>query len=362
MKICVCDTDEAYEYLASKGYNTFLCEVSGVNLSECDVLIVSEGMDSISGYARRLIADGARDYKISYIELTPNDIAWRTTKPRHIRWADCRPLSAAMNEDGMPTYRSGIHFLDTNLNWRWRLPELVIAAGPYGCGKSTIMQILAAHFANGAGRELGSGALLCAWEDHEAELKRNASLFAKAHGVNDLLDKIHYVKRNPEDDRLISWYSELVVYHNKRFGTRFFTLDPWNEIDHVKDMRQSETDYVREMMKSFRRLVDKLQIILIIATHVPAKMIAGDGSIEPFKISNAFGSSQFANKADRGICILRTKKFDKKHGHSIIRLDKSKIEQRMGKKGTVAARFNAQNFTLEYDSEATGQVQDIWKD
>jgi hypothetical protein len=144
-------------------------------------------------------------------------------------------------------------------------------------------------------------------------------------------------------------------------------------MDHQKtSAAQSETDYVRDMMKEFRRLVDKLGIILIIATHVPAKLIRGDGSLEPFKIAQAFGSVQFGNKADRGICVIRTKRLPSQEddaepivnekGYAIIRLDKAKIERKMGKKGTVACRLNADKFLLEYDSYATSCVEELWRD
>jgi hypothetical protein len=152
---------------------------------------------------------------------------------------------------------------------------------------------------------------------------------------------------------------DLVRYHRERYGTRFFVLDPWNEVDHVKDARQTETDYVRDMMKAFRRLVDKLQIVLLIVTHVPAKNIRGNGEIEPFKLAHCFGSVQFANKADRGLCVVRTQGLG--GDHMVIRQDKAKDEEFMGGKGTVAVRYRSETHSLEYDGEATAQVQDVWK-
>jgi hypothetical protein len=113
------------------------------------------------------------------------------------------------------------------------------------------------------------------------------------------------------------------------------------------------------MMKAFRRLVNKLGIILVVVTHVAAKNVKQDGSIEPFRIAQAFGSVNFANKADRGICVVRTKSLG--GDHTVIRFDKSKIERRMGKKGTVGMRYDDTKFAFEYDSHATSEVRDLWK-
>lgn len=291
---------------------------------------------------------------------------------KHFDWDDAVALSELPDDDDFPVYSTGLGFLDKNLGWGWRLPELCVTAGAYASGKSTLGQILAGEFVCGSGREVGSGALLCSWEDLASEVKRNFRLLGKTRGVPDIWDRVHFVRRPPDADRLISWYMELVERYVETFNTRYFFLDPWNEMDHQKNASQSETDYVRDMMKSFRRLVDKLKVILNIATHVPARLIKGDGSIEPFKIAHSFGSVQFANKADRGICVLRAKRItdpddperilEHPGGYCIIRLDKSKVERKMGKKGTVVCRLNTDNFSLEYDAEATRCLQGVWSD
>jgi twinkle protein len=196
-------------------------------------------------------------------------------------------------------------------------------------------------------------------------MRRNIHAHAEFHKSDAawLLNAMHYVCRPPGEDRLIPWYMDLVRYYVRAFNTRFFVLDPWSEFDHVKPTSQSETDYVRDMMKLFRRLVDELQIILLVVTHVPAKYVGGDGTVEAFRIAHAHGSSQFGNKADRGICVVRTRVFDSDRGHLIIRFDKAKIERRMGRKGTVALKYDENNHTITYDASVTNEkaVRDMWK-
>lgn len=329
---------------------------------EWEIIAVADGRRA-KVLAQEIVSRGISELRMNYVDLNLDEgIATQIAHPKHMRWDDVVPLSEIEAQEEQRYYKSGLGFLDMNLGWHWRLPELVVMAGAYGSGKSTIGQILAANFVAGCGPELGSGAMLCSWEDIGEEVRHNIGLHGRAIQQPDLIDRIHFVRRHPDEDRLVAWYMSLVEYHFARYGTRFFLLDPWNEMDHVKDARQNETEYVRDMMKAFRRLVDKLQIILLIATHVPAKIISGSGKVEAFKIAHAFGSVNFANKADRGLCVLRTKEFEPIHGHTILRLDKSKIERRMGNKGTVAARLNMQSFQLEYDGHVTAQVQDVWKD
>lgn len=334
------------------------------DLSASEIIVVGNAGEA-KDQAMTLMARGVDATRLSYVDLHPGDDFFaRIGQPKHLFWDDVVPISALNVEEDFPVFPTGLAFLEDRLGWHWRLPELVIMCGPYGCGKSTLGQVLATSFVNaqGSGRLLDSGAMLCSWEDLESEVARNVRNFARSHNAPDIVDRIHFVRRRASEDRLVSWYMDLVRYHKRRYGTRFFFLDPWNEMDHKRDPRQLETDYVKDVMRTFRDLVDEEQIILIIATHIPGKFIRGDGSIEPFKIGHAFGSSNFGNKADRGICLARTKKFDPIKSHAVIRLDKAKVERKMGRKGTIAAKLNADAFRLSVDELATLNVQDIWKD
>ena len=218
--------------------------------------------------ALALKARGVADYRLKYVEAVHADILTTLIKrPKHLYWTDARPLSEAPDEANFEVYDSGFPFLDPNL--KWRASELAVMAGAYGSGKSTLAQLLATRFIAVHGKKTGWTALMCSWEDLASEMRRNAEAHAHFHKVEPkwLTNALHYVCRPPSEDRLIAWYMDLVRYYVSAFNTRFFVLDPWSEFDHVKPASQSETDYVRDMMKEFRRLVDELQIILLVATR-----------------------------------------------------------------------------------------------
>lgn len=361
------DSDEVYRLLTDNKQPVFrLSDLGQAPLSDGEVIVVAAG-DRAKEQAISLRERGIAAERLSYVDIQPeDDLLDRMRNPKHFFWDDVCWLSELENtQEGMTLLEPGLPMLGS---WRWRVPELCVLAGPYGCGKSTLGQILAAHFVRLHGDTHGR-AMLCSWEDLSAEVFNNMQRFGESHGIRDMTSKVAFVRRNASEDRLVSWYMDLVRYHRKRYGTRFFFLDPWNEMDHIKDVRQSETDYVRDIMKETRRLVDEEQIIQIVATHVSAKYVRGNGEIEPFKIAHSFGSSQFANKSDRGICLVRTKTYDQDTrsepgtgGHAVIRLDKSKIEQAMGKKMTVAARFDYRAFDYRYDPHVTSELKDVWKD
>jgi hypothetical protein len=339
-----------------------LADVEHADLSATEIIVVGPAARA-KDEALALASRGIDTAKLSYVDLRKGDDFFkRIGRPKHLFWDDVASINDLEVEADFPVWDSGIDFLDKNLGWGWRLPELGILCGPYGCGKSTFGQILALNFAHLAGREVGGGAMLCSWEDLASEVKRNVSNFARAKNAPDLLDSVHFVRRRASEERLMAWYIDLVRYHKRRFGTRFFFLDPWNEMDHKKDPKQMETDYVKDIMRTLRDVVDQEQIIVLIATHIPGKFMKGDGGIEPFKIGHAFGSSNFGNKADRGICLIRTKLYEPSRGHFVIRLDKAKVERKMGHRGTVGARLDSERFSVDYDGSVTMSVQDIWKD
>ena len=329
------------------------------DLRDGEVIVIGKPGEAKAG-ALTLASRGVSEFRLSYAEAEAGKSVLDLVKaPKHLFWDDARSLLDVKDEADFPVYESGYPFLDPNL--KWRIPELCVAGGPYGSGKSIFIQALAARFIAMYGDLMNTSALLCSWEDMPSELKRAQKNHADGLGLvpEDFLRRMHYVARDPDDSRLIAWYDNLVRYYHARFNTKFFVLDPWNEFDHVKQFHQSETEYVGEMMKAFRRLVNKLQIILIIVTHVSAKYIKQDGSIEPFRIAHAFGSGNFANKMDRGICIARTKSFG--GDHTVVRFDKCKVERLMGRKGTVGMTYDDASFSFRFDAHATECVRDLWK-
>lgn len=253
---------------------------------------------------------------------------------------------------------------------RWRYPEVVVTAGPFGAGKSLFAQILAMNFV----KANDAPVLFCCWEDQEEEivasLERFRDTVLRGSPIQkDFLQRFHIVRVDPEKDRLMSEYIGLCEYYNKRFGVKHIVLDPWNEFDHQKNTKQTETEYVREVMKEIRKTANRLSSIINIVTHVSAEFIDNKGGFTPFRLSNAFGSVQFANKADRGFCVTRASRWAQEGGsHMIVRQDKVKQESKMtrpmmGVKATMALHYSDANSQLYYDRmvSESEEVRKLWR-
>ncbi|MFZ1075411.1 MAG: hypothetical protein WAN50_03500 [Minisyncoccia bacterium] len=292
-------------------------------------------------------------------EFDPDTVFAALLQPENLFSRDTASLDAVLDEPDFPTYLSGFPALDVNL--KWRLPELVVMAGPYSSGKSLLGQLLGIRFIAEHGERLDCQALFCCFEDMAGQIRYDVKRHAEAHGIDPakLLRRIRVVVRPPSQDRFIGWFKELVYDHAKTYNTKFVLADPWNEFDHERDLRQQETEYVRETMRDFRRLVDDLQIIQLFTTHVPKENVNADGSIGRFRIAQAMGSIHFANKADRGICVVRSSKYG--GDHMCFVMDKVKVERLMGKKGVAALRYDWQRHTLVYDVDASAGLREDWR-
>lgn len=227
-------------------------------------------------------------------------------------WAEERPFAEWTFPEVVQGVSSGIHFLDDNLRWT-DAGELVIVAGPYGSGKSSVTRLLAMSWADHVGRRTGKSASICGWEDRGEIVAREVERYALGGDVlqpdasqwrrlQDMRSRVRWTQRLEGEERLLAWYAAMVEHRATRHNVGFFIFDPWNEHDAQKDIRQTETDYVRDMMKEFQAMARRLQIIIVIVTHVSAKLYDEKGGIRPFRIAHAAGchDSETEVLTDRG--------------------------------------------------------------
>jgi hypothetical protein len=296
------------------------------------------------------------------------------------------------------SYLTGWDFMHPYL--RWTFPELVVQVGPYGSGKSALGQMLACDFADKAGRELDASASICAWEDADWRVKRNIERFAQtremedggqdvAGRVNFLLNKVRHIWLPAQETRSIDWYLSRCELQIKRYNTRFFEFDPWNQFDHVRDGKDTETEYTNKILREIDSFASTYNVIMTLISHVSGKSFNDDGKIKPFRIAQTQGSSHFGKMAMRGICVMRTRQFQSglqfqnpvpEHGESraqyeerrrqaverandrmVIRFDKAKDEETMGEVGALACKFDRDGMSLIHDPIASTEASKLWQ-
>lgn len=339
------------------------------------ISVIGMSDESALRIAKEIVASGIDPDKVAYGAMQTQLYLFPAV-------LDACRLSELPNEEPTKYFDSGINGLTESL--RWRSSELCIIAGPYSSGKSLFGQILmqdwvvnVAHNFDEPGKP--ATALIYAFEDDIRNIREDVRRHCQTaqSGNMDALSRIFAVNVTPDRDRYVTDFIALIGQYRKRHNTRFFLLDPWNELDHQRHSRQSETEYVREVMKALRRAVAKFDVVVALVTHVSAEFVGNDGALKPFKLIHAFGSSQFAAKADRGFCVVRTKKFadDDHEQHMIVRSDKIKredrwvvgkmgkfLEKNMGAKRTMAFVYAPSTHSLYFDLAASAAARDVWKD
>jgi hypothetical protein len=118
------------------------------------------------------------------------------------------------------------------------------------------------------------------------------------------------------------------------------------------------------MMTMFRELAHGLGIILIVVTPRQRQVLRRyrqDQAVPRCQCSRL----RVGNKADRGICILRTASLREAsrigaHEHMVLHFDKNKDEEVMGQRGTVACVFDTTTMTLTEHPGATTAARRSW--
>jgi hypothetical protein len=285
---------------------------------------------------------------------------------------EAHPFARVEKPENVPSWTTGWRFLDPYL--RWSESEFGVFAGPYAGGKSALAQMLACDFADVAGRARGATSSICAWEDQGWRVRRNIERFAasredvtpmkgSAHRTADLLNRVWRLTCRVGGIRSIDWYLERCEMLVRRENCRLFVFDPWNQHDEMRDRHDTETQYVNKMLRDMTAFVAAHTVIMIIVTHISAKSYDDEGGIRPFRIAQAHGSSHFGKMADRGICIARTRSLSASGGgdRMIIRFDKAKDEESMGKLGNLALIFDRDRMDIAFDDECTEQIREAWK-
>ncbi len=148
----------------------------------------------------------------------------------------------------------------------------------------------------------------------------------------------HFVFINPPDDCLtIDHILSKAKVAVTRYGIKGLIIDPWNEVDHSRPSKQSETEYISDCLTKIRRFARKYQVHVWIVAH-PTKLYKDNNGRypvpTPYDIS---GSAHFRNKADNCITVWRDLLDEDKE----VELHVQKVRFReVGKVGLVKLSFD----------------------
>lgn len=227
------------------------------------------------------------------------------------------------------------------------MPELVVVTGVPNSGKSQWSLALCMNLA----RVHGLRGAIFQFEDSVERNKHDILRYAKSwlsdprwqetirtpeYWAREMFYSIS--PKEDEDDKVnfdLKWLQSAIAEAVYRHGCKWVLIDPWNEIEHVWNVRENETNYTNSALRELKRLARMLQIAIIIVAH-PSKG-ADSKSIDELSLYDVSGSAAWKNKADHGIIIARDKQ-DK--SITFVKVDKSKDWRTMGEPGTVRMQFN----------------------
>jgi twinkle protein len=92
----------------------------------------------------------------------------------------------------------------------------------------------------------------------------------------------------------------------RRYGIKGLIINPWNYLEHRKAERQSETEYVSEVLTILCNFLSRCNVHCFLIAH-PVKMDI-DKKTGKTKVPTLYsinGSSHFYNKTHNGICVYR---------------------------------------------------------
>ena len=176
-------------------------------------------------------------------------------------------------------YSTGWSGLDPHI--RIVPPELIVVTGAPGSGKSQWTLAMCMNLARIHGLR---GAIL-QFEDNPDRNRRDVLAYGRAwsqsegagvgHDFQAWARRMFFAISPKEDDDgqvnfNLEWLQRAIEEAATRHGCRWVLIDPWNEVEHVWNVRENETNYTNAALRDLKRIARRYQIALIIVAH-PSK-------------------------------------------------------------------------------------------
>jgi twinkle protein len=258
------------------------------------------------------------------------------------------PLTAGLSEGRPKVIEIGIPALSPHL--KVSRPEFLVVGGQAGHGKSTIAQMilfnllaqnpdLKASIFHGEGHKFFVAARACKfWRykfdantgDPEVQDRRNRWLDSR----------IGFIQPPPGAHSTFEWLLWAMERHALHRRRDVLLIDPWNEILHTRDSRQTVTEYTGNAIIRLKDMAERLGLILIVVHHIAKPK---DATRPPNRYDFA-DSAHWVNKADHAVMCW---KYREAQNATRIEIVKSKDHEALGKPGHAWFSLNTERFSLE---------------
>lgn len=239
------------------------------------------------------------------------------------------------------SYAAGFALLDEN--FKVRLGDFAVVTGIPSHGKSSFVNDFFCRLATRHGFRI-------AWASFEQETQRDhrralRTWFCEVPewkarpediaAADAWIDRHHrFVLASEEADVSLEWMMEKLEQAVIQHDCQIAVIDPWNEMDHMREREETETEYIGRAIKRFKRFAKAFQVHLVIVAH-PTKIRRDENGKTPMpNLYDIAGSASWNNKADVGLIVHRENEDD-----TIIKVAKSRYHTQIGLPGAVRMQF-----------------------
>lgn len=252
------------------------------------------------------------------------------------KMAEMAPRAAAKIFDiGYPLF--GAHY-------RMRLGDFVVATGVPSSGKTTWVQDMVCRVIERYG-------LKVCWasfeQDPQTDHKRNFRRWYNRMPVSkqtvdeklaadDWIDRHNvFIVPDDEEDTTLEWLLEKMEVAVLRHEVQVIVIDPWNEMDHLRERGETTTEYTGRAIKTLKKFARRLGVHLIVVAH-PTKLSRDkDGKYPIPTLYDISDSAHWFNKCDLGLVIHRISPDD-----TLVKVPKSRFHDIIGVPGSVLMQFS----------------------
>jgi twinkle protein len=133
----------------------------------------------------------------------------------------------------------------------------------------------------------------------------------------------------------MAWILKTATEAVWRYGIKVLVLDPWNEIEHTKEIGETTTEYVGRSIRQLKAFAYKHQVLVIVVAHPTKDVVGKDGKARTPTLYDIESSANWFNKCDVGIIIERP---DFERTECNVSVQKVRFEE-CGRRGSVRMNF-----------------------
>lgn len=171
------------------------------------------------------------------------------------------------------------------------------------------------------------------WFNHTPVWKQTVE---EKEAADAWIDRHHvFIVPDEEEDATLEWLLEKMEVAVTRYGAEVVVIDPFNELDHLRERHETQSEYVGRAIKTIKQFAKRMNVHVAVVAH-PAKLQKNKDTglyqeVSPYDIAD---SAHWFNKPDLIVIVHRVSVDDTK-----VKTAKSKYHDVIGTPGSVLMQF-----------------------